>query len=95
MIRRDGTRYLHRAINLKNAPNDELDMNVFTRCIVGRCRQGAIYFSERRAPETYCVGCKQDANDMLKAYAMAINENDNEFFIWTLNAFLNHMEKVH
>ncbi len=88
-------RYLNRAVNLKNAPNLDLDMNVFTRCIVGRCRKGAIYFSKEKAPETYCETCKKDSYEMSKAYALVIFERYNSAFLSVLDEFLNHMEKVH
>ncbi len=93
-------RYLHRAMTLKNAPNADLDMNVFTKCIVGRCRQGAIYFSRERVPETYCKGCKDYSKTIFKVYNMissggGVDDEDTDTKMWafTLDTFFDHLER--
>jgi hypothetical protein len=89
-------RYLHRAVHLKNAPNLDLDMNVFTRCIVGRCRKGAIYFSKIKSPETYCIACKEHSQLINMKYGELLEKStDSEEFYIHLDWFFDHLEKIH
>lgn len=74
---------------LESRPNESLNLNVFTKCIVGKTRN-VIYFNKRKFPETYCTICKHYSKSINKHFYKMVMYKHTDEFNYEVNNFLSH-----
>ena len=94
----DWYNYFDRAASfnaLKSRPNENIDLNIFTKCIVGKVRKGIIYFNRKKCPETYCPSCKYHSKEINKRFYEMIRNKYVKDFNEQVTQFLEHNEEFH